>query len=230
MTKKASAAASPADLGGSEFAALFQHTRSLVYRSSNAVLQKAVAGLTVALAILGGALAFTVMTKQPPMMFYVTDDLRVVPATPLTDASMLTRERITTWAQRALIAPWAFDYENYRAQINGAMDLYFSEQGAAAFIEGIVRDQVIENVRKNNYVVTMSLDTAPVITGETGDGQNKAWRLTARAKITYKSSRETRTSHMDITAVIVRDNDKLSKGRFIAISQYVMVPVKGGGR
>ncbi len=215
------------DLGPSESALPYQHFRSLVYRVAYAPLAK-LAGLNAVANILLIVVAVMALASKPdPQILLVTDDLQVTVAPSLKDASFITRERVTLWAQKAIVAPYTFDYNNYRTQITDALDRYFTDEGAAKFVEALNAEGIPELVKKNNYVVSMALQTAPIIAGETASGENKAWRVTANAKKTYRNSKGLYTSDVSITLIIVRDNSKVGKDRFIAINQYIETPAKG---
>lgn len=175
----------------------------------------AVTGL-LGLSILLNFTQFT--SRERPQNYAVTQDLRIIPLTPLSE-ELLNPASVTQWAARVVSQCYSLDFRNYREQL-ASREPDFTKEGYLGFLESLKRANLIETIREQDYVVSAVVTATPTITG-TGKFKGAfAWRISVPLLVTFQTGANTNTMNLVVNLVAVRVPETRN-GVGIAINNFV---------
>lgn len=163
------------------------------YHSIVAALLLAAAGVIVMVLIV----LYQLFHRPLPPYSAITKTGQIMQLTPHTEPSYLS-STLTTWASKAAVAAYTFDFVNYNAQIS-AIRSYFTDTGWQSYQNAVAG--VIDTIVKNQLFVNGVVSAPPVISNQ-GDlpGQGYTWRIQIPFLVTYQSAQK--TTHQTYTMIM----------------------------
>ena len=141
-------------------------------------------------------------TRERPQNYAVTPDLRVIPLTPLTEAS-LSPEAVRQWATRLVGQAYGLNYQDYRQQLaNLKQD--FTETGYEGFMQSLERSKLLDLIVSENYVVSAVVRETPTIVKSGKLKGGYAWRISVPVVVTYRNGAGATTQDLVVTLLAVR--------------------------
>jgi len=156
--------------------------------------------------------------------FATTEDGRVVPMIPLSQAN-LSKSALLSWAAQAASETMTFGFHDYRRRLQES-SRYFTRLGWGSFTQALQESGMIETVTKNRQVVAATIRSAPTVLAEglTPSGVYR-WEVEMPMLVTYELGKARQTDTMIIRLVIVRV-PKLESVNGVGIEQWIAY--KGG--
>ena len=151
--------------------------------------------------------------------FATTEDGRVVPMIPLSQAN-LSRPALLSWAAQAATETMTFGFHDYRRRLQES-SRHFTRRGWNSFTRALQDSGMIETVTDNRQVITAIPRTAPTILAE-GLMPNGVyrWEVEMPMLITYELGATRQSDQMNIRLVIVRV-PKLESANGVGIEQWL---------
>jgi len=140
--------------------------------------------------------------RERPQNYAVTPDLRVIPLTPLTEAS-LSPEAVRQWATRLVGQAYGLNYQDYRQQLAN-LKQEFTESGYEGFMQSLERSKLIELIVSENYVVSAVVKETPTIVKSGKLKGGYAWRISVPVVVTYRNGAGATTQDLVVTLLAVR--------------------------
>jgi intracellular multiplication protein IcmL len=126
---------------------------------------------------------------------------------------------ILAWASLALSDIFTFGFNNTDFRL-GLASNYFTEPGWEDFAKILKDRKIIDNIRRQQQIVTASPNTAPILQSENVVNGIRQWVIQVPMNLTYQAGSKVMNSKVLVTLVIVRSADpKYPYG--IAINQMV---------
>lgn len=194
--------------------------RNQFYRDGYRTLVKIalVQGIAV-LALIATFVIFLNIYTPTRTYFATTEDGRVVPMIPLSQAN-LSRPALLSWAAQAASETMTFGFHDYRRRLQES-SRHFTRQGWGSFTKALQDSGMIETVNDNRQVLTAIPRSAPTILAE-GLMPNGVyrWEVEMPMLVTYELGQTKRSDSMNIRLVIVRV-PKLESANGVGIEQWI---------
>ena len=194
--------------------------RNQFYRDGYRTLIKI--ALFEGLAIVALLVTFIVyMNLHTPVRTYfaTTEDGRVIPMVPLSQAN-LTKPALLSWTAQAASETMTFGFHDYRRRLQES-SRHFTRRGWGSFTKALQDSGMIETVTENRQVISATPRGAPTILAEglmpTGVYR---WEVELPMLITYELGQTRRSDNMNIRLVIVRV-PKLESANGVGIEQWI---------
>jgi intracellular multiplication protein IcmL len=127
---------------------------------------------------------------------------------------------LLTWASKAAVAAYTFDFVNYSKQLQLAHP-YFTEAGWNDYLVSINR--LIQSITQNQLFVNGVVVAPPVISNQGFlPGRGYTWRVQIPFLVTYQSAEQTSRANFTVVITIVRVST-LVNPTGMGIDQFVMV-------
>ena len=151
--------------------------------------------------------------------FATTEDGRVVPMMPLSQAN-LSKPALLSWAAQAASETMTFGFHDYRRRLQES-SRHFTRGGWGSFTKALQDSGMIETVTTNRQVISATPRSAPTILAE-GLMPNGVyrWEVEMPMLITYELGQTRRSDSMNIRLVIVRV-PKLESANGVGIEQWI---------
>lgn len=151
--------------------------------------------------------------------FATTEDGRVVPLVPLSQAN-LSKPALLSWAAQAASETMTFGFHDYRRRLQES-SRHFTRQGWGSFTKALQDSGMIETVTQNRQVITATPRSAPTILAE-GLMPNGIyrWEVEMPILVTYELGQSRRSDSMNVRLVIVRV-PKLESANGVGIEQWI---------
>jgi intracellular multiplication protein IcmL len=200
--------------------------RNQFYRDGYRTLVKV--ALIEGIAIVGLILTFIVFLNiyTPTRTYFATtEDGRVVPMVPLSQAN-LSKPALLSWAAQSAAETMTFGFHDYRRRLQES-SRHFTRRGWASFTKALQDSGRIETITSNRQVVSATPRAAPTILAE-GVMPNGVyrWEVEMPMLLTYELGQAQRSEPMNIRLVIVRV-PKLESTNGVGIDQWIAY--SGGG-
>jgi len=171
------------------------------------------------LALIATFLVFLNIYTPTRTYFATTEDGRVVPMIPLSQAN-LSRPALLSWAAQAASETMTFGFHDYRRRLQES-SRHFTRKGWWSFTQALQDSGMIETVNENRQVLTAIPRSAPTILAEglTPAGVYR-WEVEMPMQITYELGQSKRSDAMNIRLVIVRV-PKLESTNGVGIEQWI---------
>ena len=194
--------------------------RNQFYRDGYRILVKI--ALVEAMAIMALILTFIVFLNiyTPTRTYFATtEDGRVVPMMPLSQAN-LSKPALLSWAAQAASETMTFGFHDYRRRLQES-SRHFTRGGWGSFTKALQDSGIIETVTVNRQVISATPRSAPTILAE-GLMPNGVyrWEVEMPMLITYELGQTRRSDSMNIRLVIVRV-PKLESANGVGIEQWI---------
>lgn len=194
--------------------------RNQFYRDGYRTLVKIalVQGIAV-LALIATFVIFLNIYTPTRTYFATTEDGRVVPMIPLSQAN-LSRPALLSWAAQAASETMTFGFHDYRRRLQES-SRHFTRRGWGSFTKALQDSGMIETVNDNRQVLTAIPRSAPTILAEglmpTGVYR---WEVEMPMQVTYELGQTKKSESMNIRLVIVRV-PKLESANGVGIEQWI---------
>lgn len=193
--------------------------RNEFYRNGYRVLQRLVTLQLLAMLILVGALIHVIDISQPEDTFYATtEDGRAIKMEGLYSPN-LSRPALVSWAAQAATEVMTFGFNDYRRRMQVASS-NFTKDGWTSFTNAINASGLLDNVEKNQQILTAAPRDIPSIVSEGVVRGRYQWTIRLPLNVRYQSSHAETGSTLNITLVVVRVPD-LGAPHGIAIDQWI---------
>jgi intracellular multiplication protein IcmL len=151
--------------------------------------------------------------------FATTEDGRVVPMVPLSQAN-LSKPALLSWAAQASSETMTFGFHDYRRRLQES-SRHFTRRGWGSFTKALQDSGRIETITGNRQVVSATPRAAPTILAE-GLMPNGVyrWEVEMPMLLTYELGQSTKSEPMNVRLVIVRV-PKLESANGVGIDQWV---------
>lgn len=151
--------------------------------------------------------------------FATTEDGRVVPMIPLSQAN-LSRPALLSWAAQAASETMTFGFHDYRRRLQES-SRHFTRRGWGSFTQALQESGMIDTVTKNRQVLTAIPRSAPVVLAE-GLMPNGVyrWEVEMPMLITYELGQSKKSDSLNVRLVIVRV-PKLESANGVGIEQWI---------
>ena len=194
--------------------------RNQFYRDGYRTLIKI--ALFEGIAIVGLLLTFIVyINLHTPVRTYfaTTEDGRVIPMVPLSQAN-LTKPALLSWAAQAASETMTFGFHDYRRRLQES-SRHFTRRGWGSFTKALQDSGMIETVTENRQVISATPSGAPTILAE-GLMPNGVyrWEVEMPMLITYELGQTRRNDNKNVRLVIVRV-PKLESANGVGIEQWI---------
>ncbi len=169
--------------------------------------------------ILVGVVLYQVFHRPLPVFFAVTPNKQQMDLVPSYEPSR-SSSTLTTWASKAAVAAYTFDFVNYQKEIALAHP-YFTDKGWNDYQASIVK--LIQTITENQLFVNGIVAGAPVISNQ-GElpGRGYTWRIQIPFLVTYQSAGQTSRANYTVVMTIVKVSTSINPAG-IGIDQFVMV-------
>jgi intracellular multiplication protein IcmL len=126
---------------------------------------------------------------------------------------------LTTWANKAAVAAYTYDFVNYEQQMNDVRP-YFTEAGWRSYESSI--QGLITRIQENKLFVNGVVTGAPVISNQ-GElpGHGYTWRIQLPFLVTYQSAEATSKKKFLVKLMIIRIPTNQNP-QAIGIDQFIM--------
>ncbi len=194
-------------------------TSNRFYRAS---YHSVIAALVIAVLVLIGMVFFVlyqIFHRPLPVFAARSQNGLAMQLTAHTDPNLLSTT-LTTWAGKAAVAAYTFDFVNYQKQIALARP-YFTAAGWNDYQASIA--SLIQTITQNQLFVNGVVSAAPVISNQ-GElpGRGYTWRVQIPFLVTYQSANELSRRSFTVVITIVRVPTYLNPAG-IGIDQFVMM-------
>jgi len=193
--------------------------RNEFYRDGYRTMLRVV--LIEAIAIVGLIISIVVIVNvyQPENRYFATtEDGRLVPMTPLSEAN-LSRPALLSWAAQSATETLTFGFHDYRRRLQEA-SRHFTRKGWGSFVKALQDSGLIEAVEENRQVISAAPRSAPTILAEGVMGGVYQWQVEMPMMVTYQIGQQQRNVSMNIRLNIVRV-PKLESPNGVGIEQWV---------
>lgn len=127
---------------------------------------------------------------------------------------------IITWASKAAVAAYTFDFANYNTQLSAARP-YFTEAGWASFRSSVA--PAIASVVQKQLIVSSVVNGAPIISnqGPLAD-YDYVWRVQLPFLVTYQAAEGVSQNNYTVILTIIKVPSNINPAG-IGIDQFIMV-------
>lgn len=151
--------------------------------------------------------------------FATTEDGRVVPMVPLSQAN-LSKPALLSWAAQAASETMTFGFHDYRRRLQES-SRHFTRRGWGSFTKALQDSGRIETITSNRQVVSATPRAAPTILAEglMPDGTYR-WEVEMPMLLTYELGQARKSEPLNVRLVIVRV-PTLGSSNGVGIDQWI---------
>ena len=170
------------------------------------------------------AIAFMlyIIGHPPAPRYFQVDERNQIISDPPLNVPMATESEVKTWARTAAQAFYTFDYVNYRGQFDN-LSLLFTQQGWSNYKERMKASQLLNNVQKNNYIVTATSNGGVTVMKKMVINGRYTWAV--KVPLVYqfvKPGMNTINNNVEVTFVIQRV-PRTESPYGLAVNQVIVV-------
>lgn len=194
-------------------------TRNIFYRDGFRIITRISILLAAALLVLMIALVVTIQSSRPVDRFFATtSDGRLIRLLPLGQPN-LNDAAVVSWSAQAATEIMTFGFHDFEKRLQDA-STYFTRRGWQSFSQALSAAGLIENVRRNNQVLTATAQKAPIIVEQGVDNGVYRWIIDMPLIVTYQAGRSAQNEVMNVRLVIIRVST-LDSEHGIGIQQWI---------
>ena len=171
--------------------------------------------------VLIGVLYYQVTHPPKPRYFATSINGRITPLYPLSRPNQ-TDAAIATWANRAAIAAYSYNFVNYRSELEAASG-FFTPQGWRNFLQALKNSNNLEAVTQRKLIVSAVPTSSPIFLSKGLINGRYTWRVQMNILVTFQNPKEFSQQNNVITMLITRIST-LNSPRGIGISQFIVRP------
>lgn len=151
-------------------------------------------------------LAFYIFKTQPlpkPYMFFKQDNQVKTQGMGYMHQPIVSELSLLQWVIMAATAAYTYRADNYKTQLNHAMQTYFTPEGAQGFMTALEQSGALRQVANNNLIVTSVVTSTPVILAQGPLLGEYAYKIQIPLLVTYQSASEVQTDRYIVSMLVV---------------------------
>lgn len=161
-----------------------------------AVIASAVAGVSLIV------LAVVFFTKPAPQYFLADAQGRIMRITPV-DQPYEDVARLTQWTARAVMESFSLDFVRWQEVLAQARQ-YYTAQGYDNLLKSMQDSGLLDTVKKNRYVMTAALRSAPVVLKEGRVEGRFIYVIRVPVIVTFYQGNNQSSASWDMEVLVVR--------------------------
>lgn len=158
-------------------------------------------------------------SKTPPVYFATQTDGSLIAIQPL-DMPMIDQEALITWATRAAVASYSFNFLDWQNDLQNAQQ-YFTSSGFNNFVDALKASGNLDTVVAKRLVVQATVVDVPRIVQQGIIKGRYAWKIQIPMLVKYMSASEELRQPILVTMLVARV-PTTQKPQGIAIAQFVV--------
>ena len=170
---------------------------------------------------LGLGLSTTVLAASTAYLATTTDG-QLLPLVPL-DKPHQSAAEVSNFAVKAVTSSLTYDFANYRADFNDALQYFTKPNGWNQFVEAVQKSQMLELVQTRRLNTTAVANNAVIVREGINDRGVYEWVVQIPLRVTYQSASEVTGQNFMITVNIERLQTYESPYA-MAISRFIAAP------
>lgn len=192
------------------------------FEAAYKVMARIALGLGVSTVVLAASTAYLAMSKPEPRYFATSTDGQILPLVPL-DRPHQTAAEVSNFAVRAVTTSLTYDFANYRADFNNALQFFTKPAGWNQFVDAIQESQMLDLVQKRRLNTTAVANNAVIVREGINSRGVYEWIVQIPLRVTYQSASEVTGQNFLITVNIERLQTYESPYA-MAISRFIAAP------
>ena len=199
---------------------LLRHART--YEAAYKVMARIALGLGLTTLVLGASTAYLAYSRPEPRYFATTTDGQILPLVPL-DKPHQSAAEVSNFAVRAVTTSLTYDFANYRADFNNALQFFTKPTGWNQFVDAVQESQMLDLVQKRRLNTTAVANNAVIVREGINSRGIYEWVVQIPLRVTYQSASEVTGQNFMITVHIERLQTYESPYA-MAISRFIAAP------
>jgi len=192
------------------------------FEASYTRMSKIAGGLGVLTLLFGMSTVYLAINRPEPRYFATTTDGQLLPLVPL-DRPHQTAAEVSNFAVKAVTTSLTYDFANYRADFNNALQYFTKPKGWNHFVDAVQKSQMLDLVQKRRLNTTAVANNAIIVREGINSHGIYEWIVQIPLRITYQSASEVTGQNFMVTVNIERLQTYESPYA-MAISRFVAAP------
>ena len=185
-------------------------------------MAKIALGLGLSTTVLAASTAYLAVSRPEPRYFATTTDGQLLPLVPL-DKPHQSAAEVSNFAVKAVTSSLTYDFANYRADFNNAMQYFTKPTGWNQFVDAVQKSQMLDLVQTRRLNTTAVANNAVIVREGINDRGVYEWIVQIPLRVTYQSASEVTGQNFMITVNIERLQIYESPYA-MAISRFIAAP------
>lgn len=170
---------------------------------------------------IAGMLFYQFATRPAPKYFSASDDGRIMPLYPLSDAGVITTAELLQWAQSTAISAYSFNYVNYQ-EILQQLQNQFTAEGWQSYESNLRNYQVLENLTQNKFVVSAQATAAPRVIDKDVINGVYVWKIEMPIVVNFINSVQKSSYDFDVLMLVSRVQVSVDNPKGVAIQNFTI--------
>lgn len=155
-------------------------------------------------ALVVAVLSFMYLYKPQDRFFATDPNGNQIPMVALNQPNM-TQAALLAWVSQAATEIMTFGFHDYREKL-GFSTRHFTVKGKESFRKALEQIKIIQNIEKNQQIITATPRGLPIITQEGPVKKNEGyfWHIQLPLIITYQSGTKSRNDLLRVDMIVVR--------------------------
>jgi intracellular multiplication protein IcmL len=192
------------------------------FEFSYKVMARVALGLALSTTVLAATTAWLAFSRPEPRYFATTSDGQLLPPVPL-DKPHQSAAEVSNFAVKAVTTSLTYDFANYRADFNNALQYFTKPTGWNQFVEAVQKSQMLDLVQSRRLNTTAVANNAVIVREGINDRGVYEWIVQIPLRVTYQSASEVTGQNFMITVNIERLQTYESPYA-MAISRFIAAP------
>jgi intracellular multiplication protein IcmL len=192
------------------------------FEISYKVMARVALGLALSTTLLAATTAWLAFSRPEPRYFATTSDGQLLPLVPL-DRPHQSAAEVSNFAVKAVTTSLTYDFANYRADFNNALQYFTKPAGWNQFVEAVQKSQMLDLVQSRRLNTTAVANNAVIVREGINDRGVYEWIVQIPLRVTYQSASEVTGQNFMITVNIERLQTYESPYA-MAISRFIAAP------
>lgn len=192
------------------------------FEATNKILLKVSLFLGLTTLALGAAVAYLATTRPEPRYFATTTEGQLLPLVPL-DKPHQSAAEVSNFAVKAVTTSLTYDFANYRADFNNALQYFTKPQGWNQFVDAVQKSQMLDLVQTKRLNTTAVANNAVIVREGINSRGVYEWVVQMPIRVTYQSASQVTGQNFILTVNIERLQTYESPYA-MAISRFVAAP------
>jgi intracellular multiplication protein IcmL len=163
------------------------------------------------LSLLLGYWVSYLITHRPEPRYFATNVQGGITPLYRLDSPGVGTDFVLSWAGRAVSKAFTFNYVEYKGQLEGAAEVYFTANGGQEFIQELENSNDLKAVLAGKFIVTAKPNAAPQLLWQgqlpSGDYQGRyGWQVELPVLLTIQNCTQMVSRYIDVKMTIVRDS------------------------
>lgn len=192
------------------------------FEISYKVMARVALGLALSTTVLAATTAWLAFSRPEPRYFATTSDGQLLPLVPL-DRPHQSAAEVSNFAVKAVTTSLTYDFANYRADFNNALQYFTKPTGWNQFVEAVQKSQMLDLVQSRRLNTTAVANNAVIVREGINERGVYEWMVQIPLRVTYQSASEVTGQNFMITVNIERLQTYESPYA-MAISRFIAAP------